>query len=122
MKTQLDIDLSLGLMIWQAEPRNALDIVRSYCPFINNSEIASQITEIAIDIDKSYQHGASALELDKKILILKQVATGINLEEAMLFGLVPDHSETLALLPYFRNSTKVESLPNLPQETGLKHE
>ena len=122
MKTQLDIDLILGLMIWRSEPRNALDIVRSYCPFINNSEIASQITEMAIDIDNAYQHGASALELDPKMLLLKQVATGIELEEAMLFGLVPDYSETLALIPHFRNRTKVETLPNLPQETGLKHE
>ena len=122
MKTQLDIKLSLSLMIWQSEPRDALGIVRSYCPFINNSEIASQVTEMAIDIDNAYQNGVSALELDKKMLILKQVATGVGLEDAKLFGLVSDHSETLALMPYFRNRIAVDILPNLPQEAGLKNE
>ncbi|PWI33068.1 hypothetical protein DI392_12225 [Vibrio albus] len=111
MKTKLDIKLSLNLMLWQAEPRNILETVRAYCPFISGGEVANRITELAVDINNMYQSNGSAKELDTKMLELKQLATGVSIEDAKMFGFIQDYSETLSLMPYFRGQILVDTLP-----------
>lgn len=102
--------LALTDMIWTAEPRNALKVIRSYCPFLNSGELAAEITESALKIDAAYQANQSAKELDKMMLALKQKATGINIADARMMGLIPNYQDTLDKLPYCRNALGVDLL------------
>ncbi|MGR6863204.1 hypothetical protein ACU5EH_24375 [Aliivibrio salmonicida] len=36
---RFNVKLALTDMIWTAEPRNALKVIRSYCPFLNSGEL-----------------------------------------------------------------------------------
>lgn len=110
MKMQVTIKLELTDMIWTAEPRSALAVIRKYCPFINSGELASKLTEQALLIDQLYKDGASAIELDKKMLALKQLATGLNVTAAKGMGFIPEYQETLEQLPYFRSVIGVDLL------------
>lgn len=102
--------LALTDMIWTAEPRNALKVIRAYCPFINSGELAADITEQALKIDDAYRDNESAQELDKMMLALKQKATGINIADARMMGLIPNYQDTLDNLPFCRNALSVDLL------------
>ncbi|EHI9242841.1 hypothetical protein J9100_004161 [Vibrio vulnificus] len=110
--------LALTDMIWTAEPRNALKVIRAYCPFINSGELAADITEQALKIDEAYRDNESAQELDKMMLALKQKATGINIADARMMGLIPNYQDTLDNLPFCRNAIGVDLLT----EEGFSYE
>ncbi|EGQ7800854.1 hypothetical protein I6Z03_004627 [Vibrio parahaemolyticus] len=110
MKNHLTLKLELTDMIWAAEPRNVLRVVRAYCPFINTGELASDLTEKALMIDQAYKNGAPANELDAQMLSLKQRATGLTVTDARGMGFIPDYQETLKELPYFRAAVGVDVL------------
>ncbi|EOW9411415.1 hypothetical protein ACOCGD_003436 [Vibrio cholerae] len=110
MKSYLTIKLELNDMLWSAEPRNVLKVVRAYCPFINSGELASSITEQALQIDQAYHNGASARELDSKMVSLKQRATGLTVTDARGMGFIPDYQETLKEVHVFRSAIGVDVL------------
>ncbi|MCF9489598.1 hypothetical protein J8B38_22680 [Vibrio parahaemolyticus] len=110
MKNELTIKLELTDMIWTAEPRNVLRVVRAYCPFLNSGELAAEITEKALMIDQAYKNAAPANELDAQMLSLKQRATGLTVTDARGMGFIPEYRETLDELPYFRAAIGVDLL------------
>ncbi|MGR6862694.1 hypothetical protein ACU5EH_25015 [Aliivibrio salmonicida] len=107
---RFNVKLALTDMIWTAEPRNALKVIRSYCPFLNSGELAAEITELALKIDIAYQANQPVKELDKMMLTLKQKATGINIKDARMMGLIPNYQNTLDKLPYCRSAIGVDLL------------
>lgn len=111
MKQHHEIWIELRFMVWQADLSNIRDVIKSYCPFINDGEVASKITEIALDINERYLNGEAAKILMPELLKLKELATGMPLDDAKEMEIIPDYTETLDSLFSFRNAIGVDPLP-----------
>ena len=112
MSSRLTIKLELTHMVWATTAKNALDTIRSYCPFLNSGELAGAITERALNLDAAYKSGESAQNIDAMLLDLKQLATGLTLNDAVGMGFIVSYEETLSNAPFFRAAISVDLLPD----------